>query len=54
MHSMVALQRPGDVPVRIIVEGDAAWLPVAGGNERRGAVLVFRSDDELEAVGDLR
>lgn len=45
MSSMVVLQRPDQGATRIRAEGDASFIPVGGEGTRRGATLVFRSDD---------
>jgi hypothetical protein len=41
LRELVILQRPGEVPVRVIAEGDAAWIPTAGGDELRRGRLEF-------------
>lgn len=50
LHELVILQRPGEVPVRVIAEGKAAWLPVQEAEgvsklaERRSERLVFTGE----------
>jgi len=41
LRELIVLQRPGEVPVRVIAEGTAAWLPTEGGDELRRPRLEF-------------
>ena len=40
-QSLTVLQRPGDAAVNVVGTGKAAWIPSAGGDERRGERLEF-------------
>jgi hypothetical protein len=40
-QELVILQRPGEVPVRVIAEGGAVWIPTTGSDELRRARLEF-------------
>ncbi len=43
LRELVVLQRPGEVPVRVLAAGNAAWIPVSAGlAERRAERLEFQ------------
>lgn len=41
VNQLTVLQRPGEVPVRIVAEGSAVWIPADGGDELRRPRLEF-------------
>jgi len=44
IRKLHVLQRPGDAPVVVRAVGDAKLLPVDGGAEERGPLLVYRGE----------
>jgi len=44
LRELVVIERPGDVPVRVIARGDAYWQDPITGKEQRGAELTFTGE----------
>ena len=46
LDELVVLQRPGEVPVRVVAVGEAKWIPVGDGQELERARLEFTGQRE--------